>query len=169
MQGKVTHQNALGGSIDEFLCDAAVQLAREGLAVVHLAEHAGIPVAAQLVLSDGSTDYISASGLNPQFWDLNLNTMLIFRAVQGAVANGRRSVNLSTGPNVAKMRWSSKVVTHNDFDIVPGARGSRLFHEFFTHAALALDHRQERRRHRVLDFKGRENCREHPVAGTLAS
>jgi CelD/BcsL family acetyltransferase involved in cellulose biosynthesis len=169
MPSKVAHPNMFGGAIDEFLCDAAVQLAREGLAKVFLAQHSRVPVAAQLVLSDASTDYISASGLNPQFWDLNLNTMLIFKAVQSAAGDGRRSVNLSTGPNVAKMRWSSKVVTHNDFDIVPKARRSQLFHQFFTHAALAWDHHQERRRHRVLDSNGGKNRGEHPVAETLTS
>lgn len=151
MEGKVTHANMLGGSIDSFLGDAAVQLAREGLATVQLAEHAGVPVAAQLVLSDGTTDYISVSGLDPKYWDLNLNTMLIFRAVQAAVTTGRRSVNLSTGPNVAKMRWSSTVITHHDFDIVPGGRRSQIVHELYSHAATAWDNHKERRRHRVLD------------------
>ncbi|MCH9642233.1 MAG: GNAT family N-acetyltransferase [Actinomycetia bacterium] len=150
MRGKVTHANMLGGRIDDFLADAAVRLAREGLASVQLAEHSGVPVAAQLVLSDGSADYISVSGLDPKYWDLNLNTMLIFKAVQAAVTAGRNSVNLSTGPNVAKMRWSSKVVTQHDFDIVPMRRRSQLLHQVYSQAASALDSRQELRRHRVL-------------------
>lgn len=151
MEGKVTHENMLGGSIDDFLADAAVQLARAGLATVQLVEHAGVPVAAQLVLSDGTTDYLSVSGLDPKYWDLNLNTMLVFMAVRAAVTNGRRSVNLSTGPNVAKMRWASKVITHHDFDIVPSRRRSQILHEVYSHAASAMDTHQERRRHRVLE------------------
>ncbi len=157
MQGKVTHANMLGGRIDDFLGDAVVRLAHEDLASVQLAEHSGVPVAAQLVLSDGSADYISVSGLDPKYWDLNLNTMLIFKAVQAAVTAGRSSVNLSTGPNVAKMRWSSKVVTHHDFDIAPAGRRSRLLHEGYTHLASALDSHQERRRHQVLGSGGQSN------------
>ncbi len=157
MQGKVTHANMLGGRIDDFLGDAAVRLAREGLASVQLAEHSGVPVAAQLVLSEGSADYISVSGLDPKYWDLNLNTMLIFKAVQAAVIAGRNSINLSTGPNVAKMRWSSKLVIHHDFDITPTRRRSQLLHQVYSHVASALDSRQERRRHQVLGTGGQSN------------
>lgn len=64
MAQKIQHGENLGGAFDEFLVEAASQLAREGLASVFLAEHADSPVAAQLVLSDGSPDYISVSGLD---------------------------------------------------------------------------------------------------------
>lgn len=150
MPGKVRHPNLLAGAFGEFLCEAVVQLARDGLASVHLAENAGRPVAAQLVLSDGTVDYISVSGLDPNYWDYNLNTMLIFKAVQTAVVDGRNAVNLSAGPNIAKMRWSSKVITHHDFDIVPRGRRAQLLHEAYVHAALAKENHQERRRHRTL-------------------
>ena len=45
-----------------------------------LAEHAGNAIAAQLVLSDGDTDYLSVSGLDPDYWELSLNTLLIYNA-----------------------------------------------------------------------------------------
>lgn len=75
--------------------------------------------------------------------------MLTFKAVQTAVAGGRESVNLSTGPNLSKMRWSSKVVTHHDFDMVPNRPRSQLLHQAYVHVAIARDYYRERRRHQT--------------------
>ncbi len=147
MPQKVSHPNLLRGAFGGFLVDAVRALAGHGLASVFVAEHAGTSVAAQLVLSDGSADYMSVSGLDPKYWDLNLNTMLIFRAVQAAVAGGRGTVNLSAGPNLSKMRWSSKILCHHDFDLVADRQRSQLLHQAYMHAVLERDFQQERRRH----------------------
>ncbi|MBV9092091.1 MAG: GNAT family N-acetyltransferase [Mycobacteriaceae bacterium] len=150
MPGKTEHPDICGGVDGAFLVEAATNLAQESLARVHLAEHDGEPVAALLVLSDGNADYVSVSGLNPRYWDLSLNTMLIFQALTEAIARKRTSVNLSTGPDIAKTRWSSTVAAYHDFAIVRPDRKSRWTYAAFSHASLALDNRQEARRHRVL-------------------
>lgn len=48
--------------------------------------------AVQPVHSDGTSDYMSVTELDPKYWDYNLNTMLVSDAVRSAVAGGRRSV-----------------------------------------------------------------------------
>ena len=151
MSGKVEHRDMFGGAESAFLVEAAKNLAQDGLARVHLAEHDGEPVAALLVLSDGHGDYISATGLDPRFWELSLNTMLIFEALQEAVSRGRASLNLSTGPDIAKMRWSTTVKTFHDFAIVRSDRKSRWLYGAFSHATLALENRHEARLHRVAE------------------
>jgi len=147
--GKVEHADMLRGMESAFLVEAVRKLAEDGLARVYLAEHAGNPVAAQLVLSDGRTDYLSVSGLNPRYWELSLNTMLIFNALQEAVDLGRTALNLSTGPSIAKNRWSSTVMTNHDFVIVRSDRRSRWLYGAFAHAGLAIQHRHEARLHRI--------------------
>jgi CelD/BcsL family acetyltransferase involved in cellulose biosynthesis len=149
MAGKVEHPDILGGMESTFLAEAVRNLAVHGLARIYLAEHAGDAVAAQLVLSDARTDYVSVSGLNPRYWELSLNTMLIFNALEQAVALGRASLNLSTGPGVSKNRWSETIATYHDFAIVRSDRRSRWLYGVFAHAGLALEHRRGARLHRV--------------------
>ena len=76
--------------------------------------------------------------------------MLIFNAAQKAIVDGRRSLNLSSGPNIAKMRWSSTVATHHDFDIVPRRRRSQLLNHAYAHAALARQAAKDWRGPRAL-------------------
>ena len=154
MAGKVEHRDIFGGSESDFLRQAAKSLAAEGLAQVQLAEHDGNPVAALLVLSDGQTDYISATGLDPEYWDLSLNTMLIFHALENCASAGKTAMNLSTGPDIAKMRWSTDVVGFHDFDIVRQDRKSRWLYNSYSHATSARETRNEARKHRKADPQG---------------
>ncbi|WP_156687069.1 GNAT family N-acetyltransferase [Mycobacterium sp. Marseille-P9652] len=151
MPGKVEHADILGGMESAFLADTVQHFAEYGLARIYVAEHASEPVAAQLVLSDGRTDYVSVSGLDPRYWDFSLNTMLIYNALEDAVSLRRTALNLSTGPGVAKNRWSSTITTYHDFAIVRPDRRSRWLYGGFTHASLALDHYHEARLHRTRD------------------
>lgn len=149
MPGKVEHADILGGMESAFLTEAVRRLAGHGLARVHLAEHGGDPVAAQLVLSDARTDYLSVSGVDPDYWNLSLNTMLIFNALEEAISLGRTALNLSTGPGVAKNRWSSTISTYHDFTIVRSDRLSRWLYGAFAHTGLTYEHYREARLHRV--------------------
>jgi CelD/BcsL family acetyltransferase involved in cellulose biosynthesis len=161
MPGKVEHADMFGPVESVFLLEAATSLAQHGLARVHLAEHAGHPVAGLLVLSDGRTDYLSATGLDPRYWDLSLNTMLVFRALIDAIVQGRASVNLSTGPDIAKLRWTSNstISTYQDFAIVRRDRWSRWLYGVIAHASMAAEHHQLVRLNRVLG--GRRAERRH--------
>lgn len=149
MPNKVEHPDILGGAEGAFFVEAVGNLAQHGLARMYLAEHEGRAIAAQLVLSDGHNDYLSASGLDPLYWELSLNTTLIYNALSEAVELGRRTLNLSTGPSTSKNRWSSTVATYHDFSIVRTDRRSRWLFGAFAHAGLALTHHHEARWHRV--------------------
>lgn len=149
MPNKVEHPDILGGAEGEFFVEAVRGLAEQDLARIYLAEHDGRAIAAQLVLSDGRNDYLSASGLDPLYWELSLNTTLIYNALAEAVTLGRETLNLSTGPSTSKNRWSSTVATYHDFSIVRTDRRSRWLYGAFAHAGLALHHHHEARWHRV--------------------
>ena len=87
------------------------------------------------------------SGLDPEYWDLSFNTTLVYRAVVEAVDRGRALVNLSAGPNIAKGRWSSKILSYNEFDLVHQKRRSRWVYTTYAHTVLGRQLRHERRRH----------------------
>jgi CelD/BcsL family acetyltransferase involved in cellulose biosynthesis len=150
MAGKVEHADLLDHRAErDFLADAVRSLAEERLARIHVAELDGRMVAGQLVLSAGTTDYNSVSGLDPVHWELGLNTLLIFEAMSTAAELRRRALNLSTGPDTAKTRWSETVEVYHDFAIVRGDRRSRWLYAGYAHLSLALTHHEARRRHRV--------------------
>jgi CelD/BcsL family acetyltransferase involved in cellulose biosynthesis len=152
MRGKVGHDDVLRGTREqEFLTLAVRDLARDGLARVHLATNAGTAVAGMLVLSDGDTDYISVTGLDPRVWSLSLNTLLTFEALSYACRAGRTAVNLSTGPDVAKLRWSPEIRSWNDFVVVRADPVSRWAYGAYSHVSFALQRRQERTRHAVRE------------------
>lgn len=152
LSGKVSHSD-LVADLDQqrFLRQAAGYLAADGLARVHLAAVGDRKVAGLLVMSDGSTDYVSLTGLDPVYWDLNLNTLLIFEALVAAGERGRTSMNLSTGPDVSKLRWSPEIATYHDFAVVRGDLRSQKLYGAYSHVSLARRHRQERLRHRNAD------------------
>ena len=147
MDGVIAHDDLVGSQLD-FLLAATSGLAAHDQAQVHLARHNGVVVAGQLVLSDGGTDYLSITGLDPAYWALSLNTLLIFEAMAYAAKQGRKAVNLSTGPDISKLRWSNEIVTHHDFTIVRGSLRARLAYGLYAHVAMSRRHRDERRRHR---------------------
>jgi CelD/BcsL family acetyltransferase involved in cellulose biosynthesis len=150
LRGKIAHGDVLRAPARrEFLAAAVRGLAAHGLARVHLAQHKDDVVAALLVLSDGDTDYLSVSGFDPGYWSLGLNTALTFEALAHAVRAGRTAVNLSSGPDVAKLRWSTRIRTWNDFAVVRPDPLSRCLYGTYSHVSLSLRHRQERRRHRI--------------------
>ena len=149
MPGKVVHPDVVSGEVEVFLSEVVPRMADGGLARVHFAERDGRPIAAQLVLSDGYGDYASISGFDPDYWDLGLNTMLIYEALVAAIVGGRDRVNLSAGPNIAKGRWTSKIECYQEFSIVRQARRSRFFYVAYLHASIIRDARGERLRHKV--------------------
>ena len=63
-------------------------------------------------------------------------------------------MNLSTGPDIAKMRWSTDVVGFHDFDIVRQDRKSRWLYNSYSHATSARETRNEARKHRKADPQG---------------
>ncbi len=87
--------------------------------------------------------------MDPAFWELGLPTVLVADALSHAADGKKSAVNLSTGPDTDKLRWSSTIVAFNDFVVVSGRNRSRLAHAAYAHLAVVARLRQERLRHRV--------------------
>lgn len=150
LPGKVVHPHRLSDPRSvSFVAEAVDTLAAAGLARIHVARHRGRTAAALLVLSDGDTDYVALSGMDPEFWELGLPTALLADALSHAADDKKSAVNLSTGPDTDKLRWSSTIVAFNDFVVVSGRSRSRLAHGAYAHLAVVARLRQERLRHRL--------------------
>jgi CelD/BcsL family acetyltransferase involved in cellulose biosynthesis len=109
-----------------FLASAITAMANAGDAaiyVLHIDHHA---VAVQLVLIANSCYYLTLSGIDPTAWQLSPLTMLTSSVIDDAKTRGAKRVNLSTGPNTAKLAWSESLEFHQYFLIVRRAPMSSL-------------------------------------------
>lgn len=88
-------------------------------------ELGGEIVAAQLVLHSPGLTYIHSSGFTADVWSLGPVTFLQGEAISAAADRGERWVNMSPGPNVAKLRWSERLDVHHDFAYGAGPRSLR--------------------------------------------
>lgn len=90
-------------------------LGAKGRARILELELADRVVASQLVLHAPGLTYLHSSGFLPEVWDLGPVTYLQGEAIAQAADRGDRWINLSPGPNVAKLRWSERLDVHQDF------------------------------------------------------
>ena len=112
----------------DFLADALGAMAGRGRAEILTLDVEGVPVAAQLVLRAPNSTYLGPSGVDPAWWAFSPVTLLQLCAAESAVERGHREFNLSTGPVVAKLRWSEQVMQHPEFIVCgPGRRSRAAF------------------------------------------
>lgn len=134
--GRELHHDAFAdGARKAFLRDLLPQLARKGKARILELAIGERPVAALLMLRAPGTSYVHSSGFLPEVWELGAVTHLQERAFQEACADGHRQVNLSPGPNLAKLRWSEQVRAYRDFAFGAGPRS--LLWRYSAFAAVA--------------------------------
>jgi CelD/BcsL family acetyltransferase involved in cellulose biosynthesis len=136
--GRNPHRNFfVSATHREFFDAVAPKLATVGGIKVALLEVEGRPVAATLLLRGNEAVYFSATGIDPDWWDYGVGTLLTAECLRDAVESGDRVANLSTGPTVAKLRWSEQLEQHNRFDVVNTRPSSRAFYGLFGSARSA--------------------------------
>lgn len=107
-------------------------LGRRGRARVLELELGGRIVASQLVLHAPGLTYIHSSGFTADVWNLGPVTFLQGEAISAAADRGERWINMSPGPNVAKLRWSETLDVHHDFAYGAGGRALRWRYSAFS-------------------------------------
>ena len=107
-------------------------------------------IAALLVLRTKECMYFLLSGMSQQAWEYSPITLLQSKAIEDAVALGHGSVNLSTGPDTAKLRWSENLTVSTEFVLVPDRPFSRLVFGAYWQASAAAEVTRERHRHKFL-------------------
>jgi CelD/BcsL family acetyltransferase involved in cellulose biosynthesis len=114
-----------------FLRSVLPLLGARGRASVLELELGGEVVASQLVLHAPGLTYIHSSGFRADVWDLGPVTFLQGTAISQAADRGEDWINLSPGPNVAKLRWSEQIHVHDDFSYGCGGRSLQLRYAAF--------------------------------------
>jgi CelD/BcsL family acetyltransferase involved in cellulose biosynthesis len=135
--------------------EAVTKLAAHGRAELLTLDVAGIARAALLVLRAPGASYLAASGVDPDWWHTSPVTLLQWTAMCRAVARGDSEVNLSMGPDVAKLRWSEQVVPHMEFVVCGPRTRSRLLLTGYAALGTVAGMRRETRRHEVAKEAGR--------------
>jgi CelD/BcsL family acetyltransferase involved in cellulose biosynthesis len=160
MAGRLRHPDQLSGPARlPFLAEALGGMARSGQAEILTLDVDGRAVAAQLVLRAPNATYLGMSGVDPAWWNFSPVTLLQFRAAESAVERGHREFNLSTGPGVAKLRWSEHVEQHPEFIVCGSRRSSRIVFAAYQVAATAAAVRREAARHRAKTTAGNAGLR----------
>jgi CelD/BcsL family acetyltransferase involved in cellulose biosynthesis len=109
-----------------FLQDAARRLFGNGLLDPCFLRIDGAKVAGRLVLRANKSIFFSFSGFDPKWWDYGISTTLMAEILRTSIEHGDGIANLSIDPNIAKLRWSERLVFYNDVILVGTRRRSRL-------------------------------------------
>jgi CelD/BcsL family acetyltransferase involved in cellulose biosynthesis len=118
-QGGVNHPNVFDTRATRaFLREVSSQMS-EGDGVRAFAMTLdGRTVATRLGFSIGRSLYLYYSGYDATFAKYSVMTSVVAEAIKYAIANGYRMVNLSTGIDVSKTRWSPETINYGNA-IVP--------------------------------------------------
>jgi CelD/BcsL family acetyltransferase involved in cellulose biosynthesis/glycosyltransferase involved in cell wall biosynthesis len=118
-----------------FLTDVMERFARRRVARVFQIEVAGRVVAMRLGFRFGDSLYLYYSGYDPAWSRYSIMTTVVAEAIRHAIATGARTVNLSSGTDVSKLRWRPDELAYAD--VVVPARGlrARLAHRSFSLAS----------------------------------
>jgi CelD/BcsL family acetyltransferase involved in cellulose biosynthesis len=150
MTGVPWHPDMLRSSrARDFLADAVSAMAAVGRAAIFVLNIDGQPAAVQLVLIANGCYYMALSGLDPVRWHSSPLTLLTAEIIDDAVTNGACRINLSTGPNSAKLAWSEKVEYHQNLLVVRRSvlASARFATYWQAHSFIQFNHeyRQQRR------------------------
>jgi CelD/BcsL family acetyltransferase involved in cellulose biosynthesis len=155
LAGRKRHPNLVGQEADwSFLSAAVAASAERGGASIYRLVARGETLAALLALHTREGTYFLLSGMSPEAWEFSPTTLLQGRAIDDAVALGHRWVNLSTGPDSAKLRWSEKLVLSAEFVLIPNRLYSRVVFGAYWQASAAAEIVRERGRHKMLPDNG---------------
>jgi CelD/BcsL family acetyltransferase involved in cellulose biosynthesis len=151
LAGRKRHPNLVAQEADwSFLSAAVTASAERGGASIYRLLARGETLAALLALHTREGTYFLLSGMSQEAWEFSPTTLLQGRAIDDAVALGHRWVNLSTGPDSAKLRWSENLMLSPEFVLIPNRLYSRVAFGAYWQASAAAEILRERRRHRML-------------------
>jgi CelD/BcsL family acetyltransferase involved in cellulose biosynthesis len=123
---------------EAFVREAVSGLAVVGAASIFLMRVDARAAAVVLSLRAHESTFVSISGYDPALWDYGVMTLLTQEVLHSGVARGHSVVDLSLGPDNAKLRWSEHVAIHPYFAVVRRGPRARLAFRAFLHARAQL-------------------------------
>jgi CelD/BcsL family acetyltransferase involved in cellulose biosynthesis len=123
----VSHPNVFAkANATRFLSEVCARYATNGGVRVFLLEVEGRTCAARLAFPVGDSLYLSYSGYDPRFGQYSVMTSVVAEAIKYAIQHGFRTVNLSTGSDLSKTRWSPRLV-ESKVAMMPSRAGRAVF------------------------------------------
>lgn len=122
----VRHPNVFADpAAREFLADFCERLARRERLYIFQLRHGDAVIATRLGFRCGDSLYLYYSGFDPNYGRYSVMTTVVAEAIKFAIANGFRTVNLSTGSDESKLRWKPRVQIYREASLVsPSLRGA---------------------------------------------
>ena len=125
----VRHGDVFGSvRAKNFLVDVSQRCARLGTFRAFRLNVGGAAVATRLGFVVGDCLYMYYSGYDPSFRKYSVMTTVLCEAMKYAIVKGYRIVNLSTGTDESKLRWSPVPTWHQQVLIVSPSLRGRLVH-----------------------------------------
>ncbi|HLZ97212.1 MAG TPA: GNAT family N-acetyltransferase [Steroidobacteraceae bacterium] len=113
MPGSVPHPDHFASAaVRRFLHEVCGELAVRDRVRVFELEIAGRVVASRIGFVVGDGLYLYYSGYDPEWGKYGVMTTTVAEAIKYSIARGLKTVNLSTGYDVSKIRWSPREVAH---------------------------------------------------------
>lgn len=154
--GKEMHANLLEQESNSSLLLAVLAASADrGGACIYRLVIEDRAMAALLVLRTAECSYFLLSGMSEPSWEYSPVTLLQGCAIDDAIKLDHRRVDLSTGPDTAKMRWSEHVLVHPEFVLVPNRSLSLARFGTYWLGSAAAAVKRERGRHRLLSSSRR--------------
>ncbi len=142
LTGTVMHANVFAEpAAREFLLDFCERLARRDRLRIFQLRHGSTVVATRLGFCCGDSLYLYYSGYDPAYRRYSVMTTTVAEAIKFAIRSGLRTVNLSTGNDVSKLRWSPRERIYREAMVVsPSLRGG-IAHDSYAWAKRRLEQR----------------------------
>jgi CelD/BcsL family acetyltransferase involved in cellulose biosynthesis len=124
VRGTIAHQNVFDTpAARAFLVDVSQRLAARGATRIFAIRIGEEIVAVRVGFVVGDSLYLYYSGYDPAWGKHSVMTTVVAEAIRWAIAQGLRTVNLSTGKDVSKTRWGPREVVYRDaVQVMPGTR-----------------------------------------------
>jgi CelD/BcsL family acetyltransferase involved in cellulose biosynthesis len=141
LSGTVSHRNVFDAAMARrFLTDVCERFADRGALRIFALKVGDKTAAMRLGFALGDSLYLYYSGYDPEFGKYSVMTTVVAEAIKHAIGQGFVTVNLSTGNDVSKTRWSPTEVVFRQASITSPSRRGELTHEVYRRARKAVEH-----------------------------
>jgi CelD/BcsL family acetyltransferase involved in cellulose biosynthesis len=140
LSGTITHRNVFDASMARrFLVDVCQRFAERGALRIFSLKIGDKTAAMRIGFVLGDSLYLYYSGYDPDFAKYSVMTTTVAEAIKYAIEQRFVTVNLSTGNDVSKTRWSPAEFVFRQASIVSPSRRGELTHELYLRARKAVE------------------------------
>ena len=139
LSGTINHRNVFDAAMARrFLTDVCERFAERDALRIFALKIGDKMAAMRIGFVLGDSLYLYYSGFDPEFGKYSVMTTAVAEAVKYAIEQRFATVNLSTGSDVSKTRWSPAEIVFRQASIVSPSRRGEFTHEVYRRARKAV-------------------------------